>query len=132
MTSRHDHPEDDAASIEAIRSRPPRNRLPNEHDDDDAEDFSHKDLIERLSSIDGLEIGHGAHVNFAFRSRPFLHFHEHDGRVHADVKFGSGDFEAIPASTSSQRRALLDRVEKHVTKIHRARKGRSTRRSSTR
>ncbi len=121
MTTRRDGSQEE--QFEPMRTRTPRNRLGDNRGRDVSGDLSHDELLECLKAIDGLEVGRGAQISFVFRSKPFLHFHDHDGLIHADVKFGSGDFEAVPASTPAERRALLDRVELHVRKIHRARKG---------
>lgn len=42
--------------------------------------------------------------------RAFLHFHEHGPEFFADLKTGD-DFERFPASSSADRRALLERVD---------------------
>ena len=43
-------------------------------------------------------------------SRAFLHFHEHGEEFFADMRQGD-DFERFPATTASERRALLVRID---------------------
>jgi len=56
------------------------------------------------------------------RSKPFLHFHTRDGETYADVRFGTGDFEPVWASTPLERLELLGRVLDHVERLDRSRK----------
>jgi hypothetical protein len=84
--------------------------------------MSFADLVAALRQIEALrDVGRDP-PNFHFRSRPFLHFHVGDAGIFADVRFGGGDFEPVSASTPEERRQLLERVHKHVTRIERARK----------
>jgi hypothetical protein len=84
--------------------------------------MNHEQLVQALRAIEGL-VDVGSHApNFHFQSRPFLHFHQHDQGMSADVRFGSGDFEAVWVSTASERQQLLARVCDHVEKLRRARK----------
>jgi hypothetical protein len=85
--------------------------------------MSHDDLVAALRAVDALrDVGSDHHPNFHFRSRPFLHFHSNAEGIYADVRFGSGDFEPVWASTPEERQALLTRVRTHVTRIERNRK----------
>jgi hypothetical protein len=47
---------------------------------------------------------------FYYRSRAFLHFHEHGDEFFADLRTGD-DFERFPASTQKDRKALLKHVD---------------------
>jgi hypothetical protein len=47
---------------------------------------------------------------FYRRSKAFLHFHEHGPELYADVRIGD-DFERFPATTTAERRVLLERVD---------------------
>ena len=79
--------------------------------------MSHDDLVEALRGIDGLiDVGVDP-PNFQFRSRAFLHFHADGQGTYADVRFGSGDFEPVPASTPAERLELLARVADHVERL---------------
>lgn len=42
--------------------------------------------------------------------RAFLHFHEQDAELHADLRT-SGDFERFAATTARERKALLARID---------------------
>ena len=102
------------------RARPP---LPEQADDDLTEGMTHSQLIDELRAIDGLVDvtgGRGDRPNFHLRSRPYLHFHESDGAVYADVKVGGGpraDFEPVWASTPPEREELLRRVRRDVRRV---------------
>ena len=62
-------------------------------------------LLASLRALPGLrERGTGV---FYRRSRAFLHFHEHDGRVYADLRLSGDDFDRHPATTRAEQRALL-------------------------
>ena len=99
---------------------------------DDPSGMTHEQLIQALRAVEGLvNVGSDA-PNFHFRSRPFLHFHHHDQGMSADVRFGSGDFQAVWASTSSERLELLARVCDHVEQLRRARKTKKGRRPPVR
>jgi hypothetical protein len=83
------------------------------------------DLIAALRQIDGLrDVGSTQNPNFHFRSSPFLHFHHSAEGTYADVRFGTGDFEPVWASTSGEREQLLTRVVAHVRRVERTRKTR--------
>lgn len=84
--------------------------------------MTHEALVEALRSVEGLVDVSGDPPTFHVRSRPFLHFHDRNGHVYADVKFGSGDFEPVWASTSQERLELLGRVIDHVQRLRHSRK----------
>jgi len=91
--------------------------------------MSHQDLVDALRAIDGLVDAGGDPPNFQFRSRPFLHFHTTEDGTYADVRFGTGDFEPVWASTPQQRLELLAMVADHVERVGRSTKaGRNRRR----
>jgi len=84
--------------------------------------MTHEALVDALRSVEGLVDVSGDPPIFHFRSRPFLHFHDRDGHAYADVKFGSGDFEPMWASTPQERLELLGRVIDHVERLTQSRK----------
>lgn len=89
--------------------------------------MNHQDLVDALRGIDGLvDVGVDP-PNFQFRSRPFLHFHTDEQGTYADVRFGGGDFEPVPASTPGERLALLAQVADHVERAQHASKTRRDR-----
>lgn len=47
---------------------------------------------------------------FYRKSRAFLHFHESDRRLFADVRLRGDEFERLPATTLAEQRALLQRI----------------------
>lgn len=47
---------------------------------------------------------------FYRKSRAFLHFHESDQRLFADVRLRGDEFERLPATTLAEQRALLQRI----------------------
>ena len=118
---------EDAAQVVPVRARRPRPRLP-DHGRSEAPTeagawgLTYDGLVAELRRIDGLVEEPGGHASFRFRSRPFLHFH--DGGAVADVRFGTGDFVPMWASTPAERAELLDLVQSHVTRIQRTRKAR--------
>jgi hypothetical protein len=61
-------------------------------------------LLERLRAIDGLR--ERKRGNFMFRSRAFLHFHEDNDELLADVRLDR-EFERWPVTTPAQQRRLL-------------------------
>ena len=84
--------------------------------------MSHEELVEGLGAINGLVDVGGDPPNFQFRNRPFLHFHTIDEGTYADVRFGTGDFEPVWASTPQERLELLARVSDHVERLTRSTK----------
>ncbi len=67
------------------------------------------ELVASLRQIDGQRDGGKHPLNFHFRSKPFLHFHNGCDPTYADVRFG-GDFDPVTASTPKQRQVLLEQV----------------------
>jgi hypothetical protein len=120
---------DDPAKLQRLRERVPRAPLPGgaaaEHE---AAGMSHEQLVAALRAVEDLvDVSHD-NPNFHFRGRPFLHFHHGDGGTYADVRFGSGDFEPVWASTPAERAALLARLCDHVERLQHSRKGGQRRR----
>jgi len=107
-----------------MRSRAPRPSLPAHSESTGAVEFgmSHEELVDALRALDGLVDVGGDPPNFQFRSRPFLHFHTSDEGTYADVRFGTGDFEPVWASTPQERLELLARVADHVEGLTRSTK----------
>lgn len=117
---------DDSRTVAPMHEREPRAPLParSRTPVDDPRGMTHEQLVEALRAVDGLvDVGHDP-PNFHFRSRPFLHFHMHAEGMYADVRFGSGDFEPVWASTARERQELLARVCEHVEELQRAKKAR--------
>jgi hypothetical protein len=120
----------DAPETSPVKARLPRAPLParGSTEPDDPSAMTHEQLVDALRAIEGLsDLGSDA-PNFHFRSRPFLHFHQLDQGMSADVRFGSGDFEAVWVATPSERQELLARVCDHVERLQRTRKTKKTRR----
>jgi hypothetical protein len=114
----------DLAETKPMRERVPRPPLAPRDEAPLAESIgmSHAQLVAALRAVDGVvDVSHDR-PNFHFRGRPFLHFHEGDGGTYADVRFGSGDFESVWASTPRERAELLARVCDHVERLERASK----------
>jgi hypothetical protein len=64
-------------------------------------------LLDEVRSIPGLiEKKPGIYYR---KSRAFLHFHEDQSGLHADVRFGE-DFERVRAETSTERESLCARI----------------------
>jgi hypothetical protein len=114
------HQDKDESTV-PVRTRVPRAPLPS-HEPPPTSDaatngLSHDDLVDALRSMDDLqEVGR---ERFHFRSREFLHFHAGDRGNYADVRFGTGDFEPVWASTPTERAELLARVYDHVERVGR-------------
>ena len=53
-------------------------------------------------------------------SRAFLHFHEHGAEFYADVRLRD-DFERFPATTGTERKALLRQVDRALAAQAKAR-----------
>ena len=66
-------------------------------------------LLERLRALDGLK--ERKRGNFTRRSQAFLHFHEHDGGLFADVRL-SESFDRFAVTTPAQERALLAAIRR--------------------
>ena len=107
-----------------MRSRTPRPPLPPQAESTGGVAFgmSHEELVDALRAIDGLVDVGADPPNFQFRNRPFLHFHTTDEGTYADVRFGTGDFEPVWASTPQERLELLARVSDHVERLTRSTK----------
>ena len=110
------------AENEPIRSRTSRPPLPRHSEATGGVAFSmsQEELVDALRAIDGLvDVGVDP-PNFQFRNRPFLHFHTSDEGTYADVRFGTGDFEPVWASTPQEGVELLARVTDHVESLNRS------------
>lgn len=44
-------------------------------------------------------------------SRAFLHFHEHDGEIHADVRLDGVDFDRFKVTTRADQKKLVSRIK---------------------
>ena len=92
--------------------RTKRAPLPPRTPGDDVSEFSHEDLLNELHLIEELvDVGHN---NFHFKGKPFLHFHQNEEGIYADVKLGGHDFEPIWAESSHEKRSLLGKVYDYV------------------
>jgi hypothetical protein len=109
---------------EPIRNRAPRAPLPLRGDQptDTGSGMNNEDLVEALRAIDGLDDLGQDPPNFHFRSRPFLHFHDHPDGIYADVRLGRGDFEPVWVSIPGKRLELLALVYDHVEHVNRSTK----------
>ena len=110
---------------EGIAQREPRAPLPPRVEAFESvteeQGMTHTELVEALRAIDGLDDVGRDPPNFHFCGRPFLHFHDQEGRIYADVRF-EHDFEPVWASTPAERSELLGRVADHVERVARTRK----------
>jgi hypothetical protein len=69
-------------------------------------------LLRELRSVAGLsERKRGI---FYWKSRAFLHFHEHEGTVYADVRLGGKDFERFELPNTQARRRLVAAVRQYL------------------
>jgi hypothetical protein len=67
-------------------------------------------LLDRLRAVDGLvERKRGV---FYLRSRAFLHFHEDDEDVYADVRLDGENFERLRVTTKREQHALVAKVRR--------------------
>jgi hypothetical protein len=51
---------------------------------------------------------------FYWKSRAFLHFHEHEGTLHADVRLGGSDFERFALESAAACRQLIAAIRQHL------------------
>jgi hypothetical protein len=51
---------------------------------------------------------------FYRKSRAFLHFHEDDGRIYADVRLDGSDFQRLPCSSARDQAALITTIRSRV------------------
>jgi hypothetical protein len=68
-------------------------------------------LLEQLRAIDGLK--ERKRGNFTRRSQAFLHFHEHDGEMIADVRLNE-TFDRYTVTTAAQQLRLLRVIRRAV------------------
>ena len=68
-------------------------------------------LLEQLRAIDGLR--ERKRGSFMRNSRSFLHFHAHGDEFFADVRLAD-EFERLPATTATERRALVKAIRSAV------------------
>src|SRR5215831_1592657 len=61
-----------------------------------------KELVERKRGI------------FYWRSKSFLHFHEHEGAFYADVRLTEGDFTRMRIGKISEFKRMLSAIRKRV------------------
>jgi hypothetical protein len=69
-------------------------------------------LLAQLRSIDALQERTPGH--FYFRSRGFLHFHEDDDAIYADVKLDGRAFSRVRVQTQAERSKLMAAVRRAV------------------
>ena len=68
-------------------------------------------LLEKLRRLDGLK--EKSRGTFYRGARAFLHFHEHEGGVFADVRLQlAEDFERLPVTSAAEKKTLIGLVEK--------------------
>ena len=69
-------------------------------------------LLRRLKAIGSLrEKTAGV---FYLGSRAFLHFHEHDGAIFADVRLHPPDFDRLPVTTKTEQNLLVRSIREHL------------------
>jgi hypothetical protein len=110
--------------VEPIHQRQLRDPLPERKVGipSEGDGLSYQDLVAALRKVEGLRDVGKQYPNFHFRGRPFLHFHEGERGLYADIRLGTRDFQPVWASTPTERANLLDRVQRHVAKTERTRK----------
>ena len=64
---------------------------------------------------------------FYLKSRAFLHFHEDDGTMYADVRLDGPDFDRIRLKTSADQRRLLVAIGRQVSNASKGPTSRSSR-----
>ena len=76
-------------------------------------------LLERIRAIAGLtEKKRGV---FYWKSKAFLHFHDHDGVPYADVRLGDGDFDRFPIAGALQQSRLVTAIRRRLAEAAKAR-----------
>jgi hypothetical protein len=68
-------------------------------------------LDDLLTSLRALPLVERTRGVFYRRSRAFLHFHEHDGALFADIR-GDADFDRFGVTAAARRRAFLAEVRR--------------------
>lgn len=53
---------------------------------------------------------------FYRKSRAFLHFHEEDDKLFADVRLQGSDFDRFPATTRADQKKLLTNIKKALSR----------------
>ena len=48
------------------------------------------------------------------KSKAFLHFHEDGDAIYADVRLHPPDFDRLPATTSAEQKALINKIRQAV------------------
>ncbi|NKB99359.1 MAG: hypothetical protein GKR90_12815 [Pseudomonadales bacterium] len=67
-----------------------------------------KPFFEKLGTLESLkEKKTGVYY---FKSKAFLHFHEDDGRIFADVKLNPPAFDRVPATTETEQADLFESI----------------------
>jgi len=51
---------------------------------------------------------------YYLKSKAFLHFHEHEGEIFADVRLNPPDFDRLPATTKAEQSRLLKGIQEHL------------------
>ena len=51
---------------------------------------------------------------FYWKSRAFLHFHEHEGVAYADVRLTDGDFTRLALRTALEKKQLVSAIRQRV------------------
>lgn len=71
----------------------------------------YKPLLKKISAIEGLkEKKTGVYY---VKSKAFLHFHEDDGDLFADVRLNPPEFDRLPATTARDQDSLIAAIKKH-------------------
>jgi len=71
---------------------------------------SHSGLLAQLRAISELnEKRLGVYYK---KSRAFLHFHEDEGKLFADVRLDGANFHRLAADSNPEQKSLLSRIQK--------------------
>jgi hypothetical protein len=72
------------------------------------------ELLEKIRSFDRLkEKTRGV---FYLKSQAFLHFHEDDGTMYADVRLKGPDFDRFRLKAAADQRRLVSIIRQHLAK----------------
>ena len=75
-----------------------------------------QELLRQLRGIPQVRETHPGVFHLA--GQAFVHFHELDGKLHADLRKGSGTgFDAYGVETAPEQRKLVDETKRRAAKI---------------
>lgn len=70
-------------------------------------------LLQRLREI--TELREKSTGVFYLKSKAFLHFHEDNGKVFADVRLHPPDFDRLPATSRAEQDQLVRRIRQRLS-----------------